>query len=324
MKKFSILALTCAVALSGSAYAGGKCKSSCRQTVTYHQPVVHTVAMRPLIHAAPEKDIVDTAVGAGSFNTLVAAVKAAGLVETLKGKGPFTVFAPTDEAFAKLPKGTVENLLKPENKATLQAILTYHVVPGAVKAADVVKLTGATTVQGQNVDIKVADGKVMVDGATVVKTDIETSNGIIHVIDSVILPNDKDIVDTAVNAGSFKTLVAAVKAAGLVETLKGDGPFTVFAPTDEAFAKLPAGTVESLLKPENKDKLIAILTYHVVPGKVMASDGVKVSSAKTVNGKEVSVKVSDAGVMIDAAKVVATDIDTSNGVIHVIDSVILP
>lgn len=324
MKKFSLLALSCAVALSGSVYAGGKCKGSARQTVVYHQPVVHTVAMRPLVHAAPEKDIVDTAVGAGSFNTLVAAVKAAGLVDTLKGKGPFTVFAPTDEAFAKLPKGTVESLLKPENKAKLQAILTYHVVPGAVKAADVVKLTGATTVQGQNVDIKVADGKVMVDGAQVIKTDIETSNGVIHVIDSVILPNDKDVVDTAVNAGSFKTLVAAVKAAGLVETLKGDGPFTVFAPTDEAFAKLPAGTVESLLKPENKDKLIAILTYHVVPGKVMAADVVKISSAKTVNGKEAPVRVSDAGVMIGDAKVIATDIDTSNGVIHVIDSVIIP
>lgn len=327
MKKFSYTALVCAVALSGAVQAGDKCKSTCRQTITYHQPVVHTVVMRSAphaVHAAPEKDIVDTAVGAGSFNTLVAAVKAAGLVDTLKGKGPFTVFAPTDEAFAKLPAGTVESLLKPENKAKLQAILTYHVVPGAVKAADVVKLTGATTVQGQNVDIKVADGKVMVDGANVVKTDIQTSNGIIHVIDSVILPNDKDIVDTAVNAGSFKTLVAAVKAAGLVDTLKGDGPFTVFAPTDEAFAKLPAGTIDTLLKPENKDKLIAILTYHVVPGKVMASDVVKVSSAKTVNGKEVAVRVSDAGVNVGDAKVIATDIDTSNGVIHVIDTVIIP
>ena len=133
-----------------------------------------------------------------------------------------------------------------------------------------------------------------------------------------------DIVDTAVKAGSFETLVTAVKAAGLVDTLKGEGPFTVFAPSDEAFAKLPEGTVEDLLKPENKEKLQAILTYHVVPGKVMASDVVELSSAKTVQGQEVSVKSDDAGVQIDGAKVVKADIETANGVIHVIDSVILP
>lgn len=136
-----------------------------------------------------EKDIVDTAVGAGMFNTLVAAVKAAGLVETLKGDGPFTVFAPTDEAFAKLPAGTIENLLKPENKDLLVKILTYHVVAGKVTAADVVKLKSAKTVQGQNIAIKVKKGNVMLNKTTkVVKTDIMTSNGVIHVIDSVIMP----------------------------------------------------------------------------------------------------------------------------------------
>ncbi|MBL8294385.1 MAG: fasciclin domain-containing protein [Bryobacterales bacterium] len=133
-------------------------------------------------------DIVDTAVSAGSFNTLVAAVKAAGLVETLKGPGPFTVFAPTDEAFAKLPAGTVENLLKPENKAQLVSILTYHVVSGKVMAADVVKLKSASTVQGQSVKVAVKGSNVMVGNANVVKTDIETSNGVIHVIDTVLLP----------------------------------------------------------------------------------------------------------------------------------------
>lgn len=141
----------------------------------------------PLASAA-EKDIVDTAVSAGKFKTLVAAVKAAGLVETLKSEGPFTVFAPTDEAFAKLPEGTVETLLKPENKEKLIAILTYHVVPGKVMAADVVKLSEAKTAQGSKVDIAVKGGKVMVDEATVIKTDITCSNGVIHVIDSVILP----------------------------------------------------------------------------------------------------------------------------------------
>lgn len=134
------------------------------------------------------KDIVDTAVSAGSFKTLAAAVTAAGLVDTLKGKGPFTVFAPTDEAFAKLPKGTVEELVKPENKDKLVAILTYHVVAGNVTAAHVVKLSSAKTVQGSEVSIQVVDGKVKVDGATVVKADVKASNGVIHVIDSVILP----------------------------------------------------------------------------------------------------------------------------------------
>jgi uncharacterized surface protein with fasciclin (FAS1) repeats len=135
---------------------------------------------------------------------------------------------------------------------------------------------------------------------------------------------EKDIVDTAVEAGSFKTLAAALKAADLVETLKGKGPFTVFAPTDEAFAKLPKGTVEDLLKPENKAKLAGILTYHVVAGKVEAKDAVKVKSAKTVNGASFKITAGDAGVMVDKAKVVKTDIQCSNGVIHVIDAVIIP
>ncbi len=134
----------------------------------------------------------------------------------------------------------------------------------------------------------------------------------------------KDIVDTAVAAGNFKTLAAALKAAGLIDTLKGPGPFSIFAPTDEAFAKLPAGTVDELLKTENHDKLVAILTYHVVAGKVMAKDVVKLHEAKTVNGKEVKIMAEGGKVMVDNANVVKTDIACSNGVIHVIDSVLLP
>lgn len=134
----------------------------------------------------------------------------------------------------------------------------------------------------------------------------------------------KDIVDTAIEAGQFGTLAAALDAAGLVETLKGPGPFTVFAPTDEAFARLPAGTVESLLKPENKDKLVAVLTYHVVPGEVRAADVVKLDEAETVNGKSIMIETAGGGVMVNDATVTATDIGASNGVIHVIDRVILP
>ena len=134
----------------------------------------------------------------------------------------------------------------------------------------------------------------------------------------------KDIIETAVNAGQFKTLAAALGAANLVTTLKGSGPFTVFAPTDAAFAKLPAGTVENLLKPENKDQLVAILTYHVVPGKVTAADVVKLKEAKTVNGKMLDIETKGDSVMVNDARVTATDIGASNGVIHVIDTVILP
>lgn len=151
------------------------------------------VALCGLPSLAAEKDIVDTAVSAGSFQTLVTAVKAADLVETLKGAGPFTVLAPTDEAFKKLPAGTVESLLKPENKAKLAAILKYHVIPAKAMAADVVKLDGkkVKTVQGSEVAVTVKDGTVNVNGAKVVKTDIVASNGVIHVIDQVILPPEK-------------------------------------------------------------------------------------------------------------------------------------
>jgi transforming growth factor-beta-induced protein len=280
---------------------------------------------RPAATGPAKGTIVETAVAAGNFKTLVAAVQAADLVETLSGKGPFTVFAPTDEAFAKLPAGTVESLLKPENKAKLVAILTYHVVPGTVKAAEVVKLKNAGTVNGQRVGIKVDGAKVTVDGAVVTATDIDCSNGVIHVIDRVILPVEGTVVDVAVKNGSFNTLVAAVKAAGLAEALSGKGPFTILAPTDEAFAKLPAGTLEMLLKPENQNSLIEILSYHVVPGVAAYSDAVvKMTEIPTLLGSPIAVKVVGDKVMLNGATVVAVDVQASNGVIHVVDAVLLP
>ena len=277
-------------------------------------------------------DIVDTAVADGRFTTLVAAVTAADLVETLKSEGPFTVFAPTDDAFAALPEGTVENLLLPENKQALKDILLYHVVSGKVMAADVVGLSSATTVLGKDVAIKVDGGNVYINDAQVIITDIETSNGVIHVIDAVILPPseedammDKTIVDIAVADGRFTTLVAAVTAADLVETRSSEGPFTVFAPTDDAFAALPEGTVENLLVPENKQALTDILLYHVVSGKVMAAEVVGLSSAPTVLGKDITITVKDGNVYLnDTIQVIITDIEASNGVIHVIDAVLLP
>jgi len=285
--------------------------------------------------ATPEpmlKDIVDTAVADGRFTTLVAAVTAAELVDTLKGEGPFTVFAPTDDAFSALPAGTIDELLKPENKQKLTDILLYHVVAGSVMAADVTALTSAPTVLGKDVAVKVNMGSVYINEAKVIITDIATTNGVIHVIDAVLLPpsdeaamEKKTIVDVAVADGRFNTLVAAVTAAELVETLSGEGPFTVFAPTDDAFAALPAGTVDSLLLPENKQQLTDILLYHVVSGKVMAADVVTLTSAPTVLGKDVTITVKDGKVFLnDTVQVIITDVEASNGVIHVIDAVLLP
>jgi uncharacterized surface protein with fasciclin (FAS1) repeats len=260
----------------------------------------------------------------------VTAVKAAGLVDTLKGAGPFTVFAPTDDAFAKLPAGTVEGLLK--DIPTLKNILLYHVLSGKVMAADVLKLDGKmvdTALAGSQIKISIKDGKVYLnDTAQVIITDIETSNGVIHVIDAVLMPPAKplDIVDTAIADGRFTTLVTAVKAAGLVDTLKGAGPFTVFAPTDDAFAKLPAGTVEGLLK--DIPTLKNILLYHVLSGKVMAADVLKLDGKMVdtaLMGKQIKISIKDGKVYLnDTVQVIITDIETSNGVIHVIDAVLLP
>jgi transforming growth factor-beta-induced protein len=324
MKKSVIFPMLLIVAVVAAACAPAVAPTIAPAPTSASAAQIPAPTAAPLATAEAAKDIVDTAVAAGSFKTLVAAVQAAGLVDALKGDGPFTVFAPGDEAFAKLPAGTVEALLK--DPQALGNILKYHVVAGKVMAADVVKLTEAETLLGKKITIKVDGGKVMVDGANVVTTDIETSNGVIHVIDSVILPPadkaGKDIVDTAIGAGSFKTLVAAVEAAGLVDALKGNGPFTVFAPTDEAFAALPAGTVEGLLK--DPETLKAILLYHVVEGKVLAADAAKLTEANTLNGAAIKISAADGKVMINDAEVVSADVMASNGVIHVINKVILP
>jgi len=324
MKRFSVFAMLLTVtALVLAACAPAATPTAAPEPTAMPKPT-----------ATPEPapmDIVDTAVADGRFTTLVAAVTAAGLVDTLKSEGPFTVFAPTDDAFAKLPAGTLDELLKPENKQALTDILLYHVVSGKVMAADVSGLTSATTVLGKDVAIKVDMGNVYINDAKVIITDIETSNGVIHVIDTVLLPPADEsaapgtIVDIAAADERFSTLVAAVTAAGLVDTLKGEGPFTVFAPTNDAFAVLPAGTLDSLLLPENKQALTDILLYHVVPGKVMAADVVGLSSAPTALGKDITITIKDGKVFLnDTTQVIITDIEASNGVIHVIDAVLLP
>jgi len=323
-----------------------------------------------------QKNIIENAVNSPIHTTLVAAVKAAGLVETLSGPGPFTVFAPTDEAFAALPAGTVETLLKPENKAALTRVLACHVVAdsamsdaiqGMIASEDgryPVSTVGGCTLQafmdGDQIKLEDETGGV----ATVTVADVVQSNGVIHVIDAVLLPGaeaapadttpaaadamanptvggaamfaQKNIIENAVNSPIHTTLVAAVKAAGLVETLSGPGPFTVFAPTDEAFAALPAGTVETLLKPENKAALTKVLTAHVVAGQMTAADltaGLapgEFKNLQTVSGDALSVQMTSSGSVYifdesgNAYQVSTADVMQSNGVIHVVEGVLLP
>lgn len=271
-------------------------------------------------------DIVSTALADGRFGTLGKLLTEAQLLETLQGKGPFTVFAPTDEAFAKMPKETVVDLLKPENREKLQSILTFHVIAGSVDLSGALSAGQATTVQGAPLTVKFAEGSVRINEANLVNADIKCSNGVIHVIDSVILPPRpaNDLASVAEKAGSFKTLLAAVKAAGLMEVLTGDQALTVFAPTDEAFAKLPKGTVEALLKPENRDKLKSVLALHVVPGKVSAGDALNAGQSKALSGGSLEFGISDGLFQVNGSTIVKTDIKCDNGLIHVIDAVLLP
>ena len=280
-----------------------------------------------------QQNVVEKAQETESLSTLVSAVQAAGLAETLSGEGPFTVFAPTNAAFEALPDGVLESLLKPVYKDQLAAILTYHVVSGKIMSTDLKDGQTAATVQGEEITVSTTDG-AKINGASVTTADIGVSNGVVHIINQVILPpsviaemeaaaNAKNIVELAVGSESLSTLVAAVQAGGLVETLSGEGPFTVFAPTNDAFAALPDGVLDMLLKPENKDKLAAILTYHVVGGKVMSTDLQDGQTAATVQGDEIKVDLSD-GAKINDATVVTADVEATNGVVHIIDKVILP
>ena len=316
------------------------------------------LALLPGVVAAQSEpqDIVAIAAGNADFSTLVSLVQEAGLVEALQAGsalGDVTVFAPTNDAFAKVPKEVVDALLA--DKALLTSVLTYHVVPGKVMSTDLSDGLQAKTAQGEELTFKIADGKVAVNDANVVTADIAASNGVIHVIDSVLVPQSvldalaagaeatpeamadapaapeaaaaemptTDIVDTAAAAGSFNRLLAAAEAAGLVDALKGEGPLTVFAPTDEAFAAIPEGTLAALLSDPTGD-LKDILLYHVVPGAVMSSDLTDGGSANTLQGAPVTFTVGDGKVAVNDANVVTPDIKTSNGVIHVIDKVLLP
>ena len=323
-------ALLMALALGASACASDDAEETAETTET-------TEATETTEEAAETGTIVEVAAANGSFNTLVAAVDAAGLVETLSSDGPFTVFAPTDDAFTAALGDlgiSADDLLA--DTELLTTILTYHVISGEVLSADLTDGMMPATVQGEEVTIDLSDG-VKVNGANVIIADVPASNGVIHAIDYVLLPPSLElggdameeeeaaptIVDVATTNG-FTTLVAAVDAAGLVETLSGDGPFTVFAPTDEAFAVALESlgiTAEELLA--DTELLTSVLTYHVVAGEVFSADLTDGLTAATVNGAEITFDLSD-GAKVNEANITAADVGASNGVIHVIDAVLLP
>merc|ERR1719182_832773 len=262
------------------------------------------------------------------FLTLLAAANAAAASNIVQ-------LAEATPAFSTLAAGVVSNLLKPENKATLDDVLTYHVVSGAVHAADLSDGQVIKTVEGKTLLATVNKTGVFINDAQVTTANVDASNGVVHIVDAVLLPAakaptpapapaGKTIVDLAVATPDLSTLVTALKAGGLVDTLSGAGPFTVFAPTNEAFAALPAKLLAYLLDPKHKAQLVDVLTYHVASGSVHAKDLKNDEKIKTVEGKDVEARLYDRRVFINQAEVTTADVDASNGVVHIINAVLIP
>ncbi|MCB9148439.1 MAG: fasciclin domain-containing protein [Caldilineaceae bacterium] len=293
------------------------------------------VVVHPFAITGEKTTIVGAATSAGDFTNLLAALDEAGLTKTLKGDGPFTVFAPNDAAFAAttLPADLMSD------PAALADLLNYHVVPGLYTAADLTDGMTLETAQGGQLVIDLSDG-AKVNGINISGPDVMADNGVIHVIDAVLMPPTEeeapeeeaapeeteaatmDIVDTAIAAGNFTTLIKALEAADLVDTLKSEGPFTVFAPTDEAFAQLPEGTVDALLA--DIDTLTQVLLYHVVPGVLLSDDLTDGMEAETAQGANIVFTKGADGLMVNDALIDPADVEASNGVIQVIDKLILP
>merc|ERR1711990_151090 len=256
------------------------------------------------------------------------------LVDTLKSTGPFTVFAPTNDAFGKLDANLLTTLLKPENKAKLAAVLTYHVTNGKVASSDLTDGQQITTVQGEDVRVTIDTNGVFINtDSQVVTPDVEATNGIVHIINKVLVPPNlvlpvyQNIVELAQATGDLSTLVQAVVAADLVATLTSAGPFTVFAPTNDAFGALPAGLLDTLLKPENKARLAAVLTYHIANGEVTSSQiqADQATILKTLETQDVTITISENGVFVNSnSQVVVPDVKATNGIVHIINNLLIP
>jgi transforming growth factor-beta-induced protein len=269
------------------------------------------------------KNIVETARDHDDFNTLVDALLAAGLDETLSDESKeFTVFAPTDEAFAELDSEYLSDLIDNDTE-TLTKILTYHVILGTILSEDLSDEMRVETIQGKYIDITIDDATVSINNAIVTITDIECSNGVIHVIDSVLIPQD-NIVETAISENDFNTLVEAVSAADLDTTLSDESNlYTVFAPTDEAFAELDSEYLSDLINNDTAN-LSDILLYHVLPEIVLSADLSNNMTMTTAQGTNITISIVNETVFINDAEVTTADIQCSNGVIHIIDKVLIP
>jgi len=352
-------------------------------TILGAAPAFAQMADNPRVGGAEmsaDQTIVENAVNSEDHTTLVAALQAGQLVDWLQSEGPFTVFAPVNAAFDALPEGTVDELLMPENAEALHEVLTCHVVDASAMSGAIAQMIAdgdgvymLETLGGCMLEVRATDDMITLTDeaggtATVTIADVVQSNGVIHVIDAVLLPGDDaameadmpmdadmdagdnpmvggaamsaqmNIVENAVNSADHTTLVAAVQAAGLVETLEGDGPFTVFAPTNAAFDALPEGTVETLLMEENREALTRILTSHVVAGNISAAELTALARAApdgfhhfdAISGAALSAQVRPSGAVYifdeseKAYRVSIADVNQSNGVIHVVDGVLLP
>jgi len=276
--------------------------------------------------ASLPESVVDIALSTPNFSTLVSFLQAANLVETLKKAKDITVFAPTNEAFAKIPSEVVEKLKA--NPELLKQVLLYHVAPSNLDASKVTTSQSVATLQGEELKVSLKEGSAFLNDSKITAVDVFAKNGTVHVIDTVLVPNEvlkaisaptQSLFDIAQQAGSFKVLLQAAEIAGLTDALKGPGAFTVFAPTDEAFNKL-GPVLQDVVK--DKPLLTSILTYHILDGVKLAKDVLAATSFVTLNGKSIMIDASSA--KINRSQIIKTDLVGTNGVIHVIDTVLLP
>jgi transforming growth factor-beta-induced protein len=264
------------------------------------------------------------------LSTLSTALAAAKLTSTLSGKGPFTLFAPSNEAFAKLDKALLAALLDPKNIDKLTEVLTYHVAVSIVKSTDLTDAEQIKTVEGEKVTVSITNGNIDINNARVIIPDITATNGVVHIIDAVLIPpgfappSDKNIVELAAATADLSTLVDALKAANLTAALSTKGPFTVFAPTNEAFAKLDKALLAKLLEPDNVATLTDLLTYHVVAAELTSSELKNDRSIETLEGMMVKVMADGSHIKINDAQVIIPNITATNGIVQVIDAVLIP
>ena len=336
MNLFTLSALATALAAGGAstAYLAGPCGSSQDTSQT-----VFIINNRP---AQAQPSIFELALTSSdpSLKTLAALVAAADLDDNLSG-GEFTVFAPTDEAFNELPDGTISTLLNEDGRRTLSGILTYHVVQGAVFADDLPeRRIEVKTLAGDTLVVERDGDEVTVNGTPVIAADVRASNGVVHVIGSVLSPDDKpeathstsaanqSIGDLLDGADNLSTLRTAVRAAGFNDSVRNGGPYTVLAPTDEAFDALPEGTLNSLLNHSNVDSLRSVLRLHFIGSEATAQQAVAAGEVESRNGAELRFVLEDGQLFVQGpsnrAKVIRTDLDATNGIVHVIDAVLLP